>query len=409
MRIPAADRGGADRRRTLAAIGGACLILQLSAAAFLPRTLETPNASTAIARALANTGRFVDPPTGKVAFHLPGEALLLAAAFRFLPASTWPYVHVPVTLLLVTCVADVAFAVGGPALALSAGAITALEPFVVAHGRVWDDTFLAAALEWLVFAILLRCLARPQSTSAFIWIAAAACAAGAALTRAQSQFELALAGAAAIVLSSLRPIRLLGCAVIAGVVIGLGAWGARNVVALGHFFIGSTNDGKTFNDSTSARVRATIIDFGQVIGASQDFVEAGDEVEVDRRFSRLAWTYISTHPVEFIKTAAFKIAVSLLGIDPSRPVAAPRNVVALGSSILLLIAGTSGLWWLCRRALRAPVQTLLAALVVANVVITLGLLAVGPIGLRYRLNLTMFLCLGTGATVVRLRPRLTLR
>lgn len=391
----------ASRTRTLVFVGALCLVLQAVSATFVTRDVETPNAAASIGRHLASAGAFVDPQTGKRAYHLPGEPLYLAAGFRLLPESAWRYFHVPVVVLLVTGIASAAFTVGGPLLALSSGIVTSLEPFVLVHGPVWDDIFLATALAWSVFAMLLRAMAdggaRPGP-----WLAVVVCAAAAAITRLESQLILGGVAVAAIALKSLRPIRSLGWAVSVGLAIGLGAWGFRNAAVVGHFFVGSSHDGKTLEESTGANTRAAIFQNSQA-GGSGLFVDVGDEVLSDRQLQRLAWRYISAHPVEFAKTAALKMVVSLLGLKVNLSAASSRNLVAFGSSLVLLIAGVWGLRSMWRHSTNPPAASLLALLFSITAVVTVVLLILGPVGLRYRLNLTTFLCLGMSAALSRQR------
>ena len=381
-----------------------CLLVQTGSATFQTRDVESPNAAAAIARTLAHDGEFVFRPSGSHAFHLPGEPLYLAAAFRLLPENAWPYLHVPVTVLLVTSVAAAAWIVDGPLLAVVAGTVITLEPFIVSHGPVWDDTFLAEALQWPVFLILLWKLSGrddcARSGPKFLWVVVAACTAAAAVTRLQSQLVLASVAGTAIALKMLQPIRSLAWTILLALTVALCAWGVRNAAVLGHFFIGSSHDGKTFEESTGLRTRDVIIRAGQAGGSSTSIADAADEVEADRRFKTLAWRYIAGHPEEFIQTAALKAGTTLLGIDLGRPVVSSRNLVGLGTSLILLTAGPFGLWSLSRH-LPTPVSTLFTLLVTITTIVTIVLLTIGPVGLRYRLGLSTFLCLGTGAAVLR--------
>ena len=58
-----------------------------------------------------------------------------------------------------TAVAAVGVWVGGQVVGLLTGALATFDPFVLVHGPVWDDAFLGAALEWTIFAVLVRGLA----------------------------------------------------------------------------------------------------------------------------------------------------------------------------------------------------------------------------------------------------------
>src|SRR5262249_51058820 len=154
----------------------------------------------------------------------------------FLPGSAARYLHVPVTTLFVTAIAAVGLLIGGVRLGALAGTFASLDPFVLFHGPVWDDTFLSAALVWTVFALILASARRPgllgpAGTAALkgppYVLAIALCAAIAAITRLQAQLVLSLVAIAAIVIPSLRPLRRAGLAVLTGVVVALTLWGAR--------------------------------------------------------------------------------------------------------------------------------------------------------------------------------------
>src|SRR5258708_15108055 len=159
----AADTGSTNSRRewkVLGAMGIFCLALQLAAVRFVP-SFETPNASLLIARNLAEHGsygcnvcwsRLHGPDAGSEQgplrmFHLPGEPLLLAASFRFLPPPVLHYIHIPVTVLLLMTAVYWGLKLGGAAVAITTGVVASLQPFILLHGPVWDDTFLSAALE----------------------------------------------------------------------------------------------------------------------------------------------------------------------------------------------------------------------------------------------------------------------
>jgi hypothetical protein len=402
-----------------------CLAVQLISATFVARDVESPNAATRIARTLAAGGGYaIAPPAGssdpgalsrqpRRAHQLPGEPLLLAAALRLLPVWTERYLHVPVTVALVLAIAVVGWAAGGPRVGLAAGLIASLDPFVAAHGPVWDDLFLAAAAEWTLFALMVLRFRRqsggplPHFTKLVAGgkasVTVVAClAALAALTRTQSQVLIGVVGLVAVFLPRARPVRALGVAMVLGVILGVTAWGARNYVVLGEPLIGTTHDGKTLFESTYATARATILEHG----VAQNFdwadapptlagVEAVDELEADRRFARAAWQYMRTHPVDVAITAAFKIAISFSGLDLGRPVASPRNLVALITHTLLLAAGAWGLWqWRRRPSSEAAWVMTLAAIAF---VVTLAFLAVGPVGLRYRIGFAGFLYIGVAA------------
>ena len=155
------------------AILALALITQLLSAAFLVRDFTSPNAASVIATSIVERGEFAArawprvaraPDGGEAplrAYHLPAEPVLLAMAHRLLPAALTPYIHVPITTLFVFAVASLGWLSGGRRVGFLAGIFAALDPFVLAHGPVWDDAFLAAAMEWTVFALLLRSVLEP--------------------------------------------------------------------------------------------------------------------------------------------------------------------------------------------------------------------------------------------------------
>ena len=390
-------------------VGGmaaACLVLQVVSATLRPQGFETPNTATWTARTLVERGEFA---SGNFrAYHLPVEPLYLAAGFTMLPAGGWRYLHVPVAVLLVAAIAAVAFTIGGPPLGIAAGTIAAIDPFVLVHGPVWDDTFLAAALEWSIFAMLIGIAAHAERPSSRVTLTLLLLAAGlAALTRTQSQVTIAVLACALLLVPRLKRLRPAGAAMLAGLAIALGAWGARNAQLLGTFQIGSTRDGKALFESNCAYTRQGIRELGGVghftLHCSPPQVTHAfglNEVESDRALRRYAIDYITSHPWDVAKTAAFKTVVSLSGYDfRSRPLSA-RNVVSAGAALLLIGLGLPGLlraWSTLADSRLRDMALLLSATVVT---VTLVMLAIGPTGLRYRISLAGLLHIGIAAAIV---------
>jgi hypothetical protein len=409
-----------------------CLVLQVASATLQKRDFSSPNAATMIAKAVVERGEFaahawprtrmttsgVEEPLR--AFHLPGEPLLIAAGLRVLPASLLPYLHVPIALLFVTAVAAVAFRIGGRAFGLIAGAVASLDPFVVAHGPVWDDTFLAAALEWTIFAVLLRSLVtagkgqappadsiRPASIALVAVLSAAA-----ALTRSSSQAILAAIAIVLIARPVFRPLRAAGWAILLGIAVALVAWGARNHRALGEFQIGSSHDGITLFESNYATARPSLLRTGVVesytlddLREQFDAVAPMSEFEANRYFRRQAMAYARDNPLDVLTTGGLKLLVSLTGLNLGRPLMSARNLVPLAANVFLVFAGVYG--WRRLRLDRERLEVrLLGWLFLAVVTLTcLGLLA-GPSGMRYRVDATGFLYLGAAAAIISVaRPR----
>jgi hypothetical protein len=404
-----------------------CLVLQILSATFFPRDLQTPNSSTQIAHALASEGRFaVDawhrlrgpnapiPDQPLRAFQLPGEPLYLAAGFTAVPRVAWRYLHVPVTVALVTAIAAVAFLLGGGTLALAAGLIATLDPFIVAHGPVWDDTFLGAAAEWIILAVLMWLLSTSETAMpaaatrrvALPLVMVVAAGLGAA-ARLQTQVVLAVLGCAAICWQQLRPLRNFGWAVVMGVMLSLGAWGVRNTIVLGHFFLGTTHDGLTLYESNYADARASTWQTGTEEGLSEthltdEFARVASlgEVDADRRYNQDAWAYIAGHPQDVAKTAALKLGVSLTGVNLAAPLLSTRNILAIVTNVVFLLLAPLGFTALWQRSRGRSVEKLAAFACTLTCAATLGMLVLGPVGLRYRISAAGFLYIGVGAAIV---------
>jgi hypothetical protein len=423
---------GVGTRRLIVAVGALALLVQAASAQWLVPSVETPNASREIAERLA-TGRSYEAAYGARlwgpraasrelprAYLLPTEALYLAGIFRILPPPLHRFAHVPIAALLIIAVAAAAASFGGPRVGAAVAAVAALQPFVVRHGPVWDDTFLAAALVWLVLAVLARHWrpagrageTRAQRTLAMLGLALASGLA--ALTRLEAQVILLSIAIAALLVPSLRRLRREGCAVATGVLIGLGLWGMRNHVAVGSFFVGSTHDGIALWESNGPVARAAI-HRGQVMALSLDpaimqphwdSTARMSEVAANAYFRRAGMRHILGHPLDVIHTALLKLALSISGVRPELPLGSARNVVALVSNALLIVLAV----WGARILLSSMTPDARAAMVtIFGIVVSVGLLMLvaGPIGLRYRITLDGVLWIAAGAAVVRLLDTLS--
>jgi hypothetical protein len=78
-----------------------------------------------------------------------------------------------------------------------------------------------------------------------------------------------------------------------------------------------------------------------------------DEVGADGYFKRQALRYMASHPLDVVRTAAAKVAVSIASIHPNLPLSAPRNLAAMLDNALLLILAGIGL----ARFARSPMAT----------------------------------------------------
>jgi hypothetical protein len=329
------------------------LVTQTASARWLVGHYVEPNAAPYVGRMLAATGhleltdwsrlkggtRPSDPPLR--AFELPGEPLWVAAGTRTgmsLGINVWDYWNVPVAALLIVSIAAVGLALGGPMVALIAGFVAALDPVTVLHASNRDDAVLGSALLWAVFAII--ALRWRGWGYVPLFIAAGA----AAITRMEAVLLI-------VPLLALGPIRRAAAIAVAGVVMALGVWGARNQLVLGHVVIGSTHDGITLWESNGPFAQRSL-SLGQVDIVSMNktvmapiFAETQDldEVGADAYFKRQALRYMASHPLDVMRTSAEKVAVSIASIHPDLPLTAPRNLAAMLDNALLLILAGIGL------------------------------------------------------------------
>lgn len=395
--------------RAIATVAVACVVVQITSASVQRRSFESPNLASDIAHSLVARGEF--DVGGRRAYQLPSAPLYLALGFWLLPEPLHRYVHVPVAVGLASAVACVALALAGPVAAVAAGLVATLDPFVVLHGPVWDDTFLAAALEWAILGLLVAVLAsarRPGSalTSALVLLAGVT-----TLTRTQSPVILVAIGTAITVAPSMRHARHAGIAILAGVILALAGWGARNAIVLGTFYMGTTRDGKALYEANCAYTRQGIRELG-VVGGFLDrcgpteaaHVAQLGEVDADAQLRRYAIDYITSHPADVAISAAFKLAISLTGFDYASPAASSRNIGSLTASVAIL---ATGLWGLFTCRWRGAIGQLVAVAAAATASVTLLMLLIGPVGLRYRISFTGFLYLGSGLLLASVIERAT--
>jgi hypothetical protein len=308
------------------------------------------------------------------------------------------YIQIPVVITLTVAVAATAALLGGPTLGLLSGAIAALDPFIVVHGPVWDDAVFGTALLWVIFAIAIHRWRRDRDTNnTDLWaqdILVSVLAGLAALTRTEAQALIPALAVLVWILPTLRPLRRTALLAAAGIVIAVTAWGIRNESAIGVFHTGSTHDGITLWESNGPISRRALAQ-GQVDHLWQDSslmlpywsrTVAMTEAGADAYFRREAVRYISSHPIDVAKTGLDKLMVSISGIRPERSLYDGRNMVSIVDDVLLLILGTIAVVQLARR----PVgQAQAAFLVIVGVLTTMimGLLLIGPAGIRYWLTL----------------------
>jgi len=401
-------------RRVLLPVAIWCLLLQIASAAIVSRPLDTPNASTEIARNLVDRGEYGTPAwtvlrgpaavgdrTLLRAYQLPGEPLYLAAGFLVLPPAARRYLHVPIAVLLVVAVTAVALATAGRRVALIAGALLSVDPFLLVHGPVWDDTILAAALEWSALALMFGFLELDRSDrrhAVLRGIGLAGLAGLAAVTRLHAQMVLVLVACSILLLSrrfGLARLQPAAVAALIGVTIALGAWGGRNAAVLGRVFVGSTHDGVTLFRANYVTALPSILRTGTAEWFDDDrlapqyaAVAGASELDADAYYRRSAVQYARAHPLDVLRTAGVKLVASLTGADLGQPARSLRNTVFVGFNLALLVAAGAALIMRAFPARDRRASRLLACAAAAMTLVTVVLLAAGPVGFRYRIDLT---------------------
>jgi hypothetical protein len=405
-------------RRTILAVALFCAMVQAVSATWVVKEFDTPNHSTMIARNLAKYGTYFSPWTVKLKgpvqdpgsvlrrFILPGEPLFLAALFRLLPERLHRYIHVPVTVLLVTSIAAVAAWMGGGALGIATGLLASVWPFVAIHGPVWDDAFLGAALVWLVVAVL--CFGLESKAVSAARLATLFFAAGwASITRMECQMDFLLIAAAVFLIPAMRSRRAEALAILLGVAVAVGAWALRNRLVLGEFAIGSSHDGVSLWESNGPNTRKALARGQTEMLTFSPETMAGHwartarmtENDINRYYVRQAARYMAGHPAEVLATALLKLAISLSGVAPQKPLTSARNLVALLSDAALLAFGLRGLFLLRPRPEskdRAAVYCLLLLIAAPTIL----MLLIGGVGLRYRITSDGILWMGSAASIL---------
>ena len=414
-------------RRRFVSIVFLCLALQIASATWLVKDFDTPNASTIVARSLVARGRYAVAFGGRLwgpssphardslsYFVLPGEPLYLAASFEIVPERLHPYIHLPVTMLLLAAVTAFAAMVGGARLAVATAAIASLEPFVVVHGPVWDDTVLAAALQWSALALLARMLYGgwpPLSPPYRVARAGAAIAIGlAAVVRGDVPLFIALLALVVWRTPALHPLRwpVIYCALASAV--ALTAWGARNQAVVGSFALGSSHDGITLWESNGPYTAAAL-ERGQVmmLSGQPDLMHAFwsdtrdmSEPEANRYFAEQAVRYVVAHPLDELLLMTRKAFYTLTAIRPELPVTSSRNLVGIAANVVTFVLAALGAAVLLRDRERA--RRISSLLLILLPLLLTGLLAIliGPIGMRYRIAIDGVVWIFAGMGLLRI-------
>lgn len=393
------------------AIAAAVVASQTASARWLVSEFETPNASTQAARSLVSRGRLATSGGERLwgpnalstdeplrFFVLPGEPLYLAAAFVVVPQRLLRFIHVPVTTLLILSVAAFAAAFGGARLGCATALVGTLDPFVVMHGPVWDDTFLAAGLMWFALAILASRVSATRtvsrSRSIVCTLLGGAAIGGAVVTRGDAILAVSLLVVIGMLAPSLRSVRRYVMLYGAFASVALASWGVRNHRVVGSFEIGSSHDGITLWESNGPFTQEALRR-GQVMMLSADLdrmtpvwmqTQDLDEVAANRFFARRAIDYVTTHRAASLRLSARKVLLSLSAIRPELPLGSTRNLVGLISSAALLLLAALGVYPYARR--RSPSPRWAPVLLLVPLVITgVLVLLIGPIGPRYRIAL----------------------
>lgn len=404
-------------RRAVLVTAVFCLVLQCVSATWVVRNFGTPNASMKIAKNLLETGRYeggfwavlkgshgASEPQQPKLFQLPGQALYVAFLLRYVPPPLQRYAHVPITVLLVASVSCVAALAAGPMVGTATGILASVQPFILTHGPVWEDTFAAAALVWTVIGFVYAAV-KGAAGHPFLVLALSGCA---SLLRSESQVILVLLGAAALLLPSMRMARAQGVAILAGVLIALVAWGTRNKLAVGEFTVTTTHDGVVLLLSNGPYTKQAVR-YGQIdryinaetMGAHFDAVAGMSELDTNRYYQREALKYMVANPWDVMTTAMLKVGVTLAGIRPEEGLWGVRNLPALAANGALLFLSV---WWLYLVAVRSRIRVdpqLLWMFGIVGIVV-LVVLAFGPIGWRYRITLDGVLWITSAWTLVYL-------
>ncbi len=313
---------------------------------------------------------------------------------------------------LVLAITWAAIVIGGTELGLIAGLLACFHPYLVSHGRIYDDCFLSAALEWTVLGILLAQLTGRLRSATGVWlgVSAAALLSGfAAITRAQSLPTLAGIALLILVVPKLKSLRRHGVGILVMIAVTTLAWGFRNQQALGHFTIGSTHDGITLWESNYPHAAEAMWRYGGVEDLNDEYMgddfartRSMDEYGANEYFIQRAERYMRAHPGAVLWTALNKLAISLTGYKPPLPPTSPRNIIVLVLHPLLLVMGVAGLALLARRIAGEPKAVLWWCALAIMSAVALAILIIGPDSYRYRITWDGFLLVGAAALVQRL-------
>lgn len=386
------------------------LFIQIISATFFVANSSSPNPSAGIAKNIVEKKSYEIFYANRLMqslrdsrtwfyFHLPGEPLFLSLCFRFFPSRALPYVHIPIVLTLILSIATVGFLSGGRNVGFVSGLLASLHPFIVLHGPVLDDTFLAAALIWVVLTILLFWFQAKRKNrivskfnSVLLYVVLFFVAGYASITRAESRLIFFGWAALSFIVPVMKEIRKPMIVVLLGMALSMGLWSTRNFLQVGEFTSSFSSFGITFWESNNAMTLESL-KHGQVEQGPYDLPSLTEfpagtshltEEQVSSYFFKKTLSRLFHRPISSLKIGLIKCIITGLGIRPELPIAHLRNQVAIWTNLIVFILAIYG-WRLSKRIMDRATHGFLSAIFSLLFVVTLMILMLGPIGLRYRI------------------------
>lgn len=214
---------------------------------------------------------------------------------------------------------------------------------------------------------------------------------------------------ASLVFRPLHSVRRELLITLAGLVVALGLWGVRNALVTGHFTVSTSSAGIALWESNGPfAARALWLGQVEALSTNPDVMAlhwsqtaSMSENEANRYYLGTALRHMASNPLNVATTAAQKILVTALGIRPELPLRARRNVIALISSATLLVLAIAGWRYLSRRSRSECWEQARHLFLIVGLTV-FAFLAVGPIGLRYRLMLDGVLWICSAAAIMEI-------
>lgn len=237
-------------------------------------------------------------------------------------------------------------------IGLVAAALAGLNPYAVIHYPTFQDTVVVNAL---IAAAVLCLLQSTKQRNGLLAIAGAALAL-AVLTNARVAFLVPFMAAWAL-WSSASSMRIRRTALfVLPLLLMLGGWMYRNYSIDGTAVLTSesgrslwiANNATTFSFYPNRSIdEVADVESETLDAADKASISVADPIQRDRALSALGWKYISSHPVQTIANAGFKVAVAFSGwLSPAR-----GWLIQLGFAALFLpttVAALAMLWRLRR-------------------------------------------------------------